>query len=302
MRLRNRVTKATAWTDGDMLRWHRDKRDFYRSLWACAEDSCCIIDDMFEVKLTAWASPMDADMTVERFEGWRDELVECGKLIPYEADGRRYFFIPTMIEHEKPRNPQSPDWPLPPWVTYAVTGEGRNRRCTYTFTDSRGYRDTTVQTPDGNRNTSPALPCPVLSCTKEEETAAASVAKPLKPFATLPDCMSADTVTPPPEYAFIGKHKLGASLIGYASWRWPTTFRGPTTTPEDLNDFRACVTDGCFDDCPQSKKQREHCYTTIREAITDPRMEGTTWPKKRALFRRIIANTSQKGDRQWQGD
>jgi hypothetical protein len=143
-----------------MLRWHRDKREFYSSLWACAEDSCCIIDDMFEVKLTAWASPMDADMTIERFEGWRDELVECGKLIPYEVDGRRYFFIPTMAEHEKPRNPQSPDWPLPPWIAFDVAGDGRNRRCTYSFS---AY-ESTVQSDSGNRNTSPALPCPVLPC------------------------------------------------------------------------------------------------------------------------------------------
>ena len=136
----------------------------------------------------------------------------------------------------------------------------------------------------------------------QEEATAATGEKPVKPYATLPACMSADSVTPPPEYAFIGRHKLGASLISYAAWRWPHTFKGPTTRPEDLNDFRACVTDGCFPDCPQSKKQREHCYTTIREAITDPRMEGTTWPKKRALFRRIVANTTQRGDRQWQGD
>lgn len=181
MRIRNRQKKATFWTDGDLLRWPRDKRYFYESLWSCAEDSCCIIDDMFEVKLTAWPSPLDADLTVELLEQWRDELIECGKLIPYEADGRRYLFIPRMAEHEKPRNPQVPDWPLPPWVTYAVTGDGRNRRCTYTFSYTTGDRDAsvqyasgnrdtvqtdsgdrniTVQSASGNRDTSPALPCP----------------------------------------------------------------------------------------------------------------------------------------------
>jgi hypothetical protein len=123
--------------------------------------------------------------------------------------------------------------------------------------------------------------------------------KPARPYVAFPACMSADSVTPPKEYAFIGRHKLGASLIAYASWRWPETFRGPTTRPEDLNEFRAAIVDGCWPGCTQSKEQREHCYTTIREAITDPRMEGTTWPKKRALFRRIIANTDQRGDREW---
>lgn len=164
MKLRNRITKATTWTDGDMLRWHREKRDFYRSLWACAEDSCCIIDDMFEVKLTAWASPLDTDLTVEMFEQWRDELIADGKLVPYTIAGRRYLYIPTMTEHEKPRNPQQPDWPLPPWVVCTVDGEGRNKRCTYTFRDWHGYRNATVQTDSGNRNTSPVLTCPDLTC------------------------------------------------------------------------------------------------------------------------------------------
>jgi len=167
MRLRNRQTKATFWTDGDLIRWHRDKREFYRSLWACAEDSCCIIDDMFELKFTAWASPMDADMTVDRFEEWRDELIECGKLVPYIVDGRRYFFIPTMSEHEKPRNPQPPDWPLPPYITCDVTGEGRNKRCTYTFRYSPGDRDASIHSGSGDRTASPVLTCPVL--TREED-------------------------------------------------------------------------------------------------------------------------------------
>lgn len=172
MRLRNRIVKATAWTDGDMLRWHRDKREFYRSLWACAEDSCCLVDDMFEVKLTAWASPLDSDMTVERFEEWRDELIESGKLVRYGVNGALYLFIPNMAEHERPRNPQAPDYPLPPWVAYAEVGEGRSRRHIYEFGDYKdfqdtsvqtdsGNRNTTVQTASGNRNTSPVLSCPV---------------------------------------------------------------------------------------------------------------------------------------------
>jgi len=172
MRLRNRMLKATFWTDGDLLRWPRDKRYFYQSIWACAEDSCCIIDDMFELKLTAWPSPADADITVETLEQWRDELIECHKLVPYTVDGRRYLFIPTMAEHEHPRNPQTPDWPLPPWVTCEVTGEGRAKRCTYTFSyrngdgdtsvqSGSGDGDTSVQSGSGSRNTSPVLSCPV---------------------------------------------------------------------------------------------------------------------------------------------
>ena len=163
MRLRNRWTKATFWTDGALLRWERDKRFFYKSLWACAEDSCCIEDDMFEVKMTAWPSPHDADMTVERMEAWRDEFIEDGKLIPYTngEPGRRYLYLPDMAKHEMPRNPQRPDLPLPEWVTYEVKGVGRDARVKYEHTFS-GIRRPTVETASGNRNTSPVLSCPVL--------------------------------------------------------------------------------------------------------------------------------------------
>lgn len=159
MRLRNRIVKATFWTAGDLARWHRDKREFYRSLWACAEDSCCLIDDMFEVKLTAWPSPMDADLTVELFEQWRDEMVADGKLIRYHVNGQPYLYIPAMVRHERPRNPQEPDWPLPAWVTFSVSGEGRARRVTFVHS---AYSDCTdnVQTCSGSRSTSPVLSCP----------------------------------------------------------------------------------------------------------------------------------------------
>jgi hypothetical protein len=119
-RLRNRICKADIWTDPELLRWHRDKRETYRGLWQAAEDSACLEDDPFGWKLLLWPSPLDADITVELLTTWRDELIAAGKLIPYEADGKRYLFIRTFHQHEHPRNPQSPDLPLPPWVRYEV--------------------------------------------------------------------------------------------------------------------------------------------------------------------------------------
>lgn len=154
MRLRNRIIKATFYTDPELCRWPRDKRDFYRSLWACAEDSCCMEDDMFGVKLAAWPSPADADLTVEVFEAWRDELIADKKLVSYLVDGRRYLYIPAMAEHEKPRNPQTSDTPLPPWVEWVPNGSDL-RKGLYKHS-SPLYNDAT---------TPPALPCPVLKTT-----------------------------------------------------------------------------------------------------------------------------------------
>ena len=69
-RLRNRMVKADFWTDAELLRWPRDKRQTYRGLWAIAEDSGCLEDDPFGWKLLLFPSPLDADITVERLEHW----------------------------------------------------------------------------------------------------------------------------------------------------------------------------------------------------------------------------------------
>ena len=163
-RLRNRIRKADYFTDGELLRWHRDKRTTYTGLWAIAEDSGCLEDDPFTWKLLIWASPLDADITVELLAQWRDEMVAAGKLIPYEADGKAFLYIRTFHQHECPRNPQSPDLPLPPWVVCefkeGVSNDGKRwRRTHYTDTNHHGE-------PQYKRNTDSVhtpLPCPALS-------------------------------------------------------------------------------------------------------------------------------------------
>jgi len=132
MRLRNRMVKATFYTDPDLLRWHRDKRHFYQSLWALAEDSYCLEDDMFAVKIAAWQSPLDASMSVKKFETWRNELVDAGKLIPYETDGKRCLFVDDMRKHERPSNPSSADLPLPDWIQW-IPNERDPRKGKYVF-------------------------------------------------------------------------------------------------------------------------------------------------------------------------
>jgi len=115
-RLRNRMVKAEFWTDPELLRWPLPKRIFYQGLWALAEDSGCLEDDAFGWKLQLFPSPADSDITLEALTAWRDELVEAGKLVPYEVGGKRYLYLPTFHRHEMTRNPQRPDLPLPPWV------------------------------------------------------------------------------------------------------------------------------------------------------------------------------------------
>lgn len=171
-RLRNRIRKADYFSDGELLRWPRDKRATYSGLWAIAEDSGCLEDDPFAWKMLIWGSPLDSDITVEQLTQWRDELIEAGKLIPYESDGKHYLFIRTFHQHELPRNPAINDLPLPEWVTRETT-EGvdtRGRRFVrhhYTdhkYTDHNRYGTCTGRVQAESSTGIDALPCPVLPC------------------------------------------------------------------------------------------------------------------------------------------
>lgn len=156
-RLRNRMVKAEFWTDAELLRWPLAKRVFYQGLWALAEDSGCVEDDWFGWKLQLFPSPVDADITQDVLEGWRDELVDADKLVPYTADGKSYLYLRTFHRHEAPRNPQRPDLPLPPWVEIenadGVSKDGKRwLRCRYTVHEDRiahhqTDREASVQTP-----------------------------------------------------------------------------------------------------------------------------------------------------------
>jgi len=145
-RLHSRIRKADYFSDGELLRWNRDKRTTYSGLWALAEDSGCLEDDTFDWKMSLWPSPLDGDITIDLLDRWRQEFIDAGKLIPYEAEGKRYLYLRTFHQHEHPRNPQPNDLPVPPWIL-ADRREGigkdgkRWSRCTYTvLTDKMPVR------------------------------------------------------------------------------------------------------------------------------------------------------------------
>lgn len=171
-RLRNRIVKADFWSDPELLRWPREKRTTYQGLWAMAEDSGCLEDDPFGWKLLLWPSPLDADITVERLEEWRNEFVEAGKLVPYQADGKAYLYAKNFHQHERPRNPQSPNLPLPPWVFFEPKEVKKKDGSTTTINRYREdrealdtlYGDGTVTVPSryGDATDSPVQSSPVL--------------------------------------------------------------------------------------------------------------------------------------------
>src|SRR5690625_2820283 len=117
VRLHNRVIRPGFWTDTELIRnLSLSGRVYYMGLVQLAENSGCLEDDSLAHKIHLF--PGDADVTPEVIEGWRDKLVELGKLISYEANGKRLLFLKNFHKHQQLRKPAAPDLPLPPWVTW----------------------------------------------------------------------------------------------------------------------------------------------------------------------------------------
>lgn len=144
MRLHNRQIKAAFWNDPDLLQWPRDKRWLYEGLAQLADDSGCLEDSPFALKLQLFPSPLDADLTEERIARWIYELAEQNKVIPYRSGGKKCLFLANFHKHQALRSPAAPEVPLPPWINFKPSE--RSRRCgTYTVGDYQEYLTVTVQ-------------------------------------------------------------------------------------------------------------------------------------------------------------
>lgn len=142
MRLHNRQIKAAFWNDPDLLQWRRDMRWFYVGLWQLADDSGCLEDSPFAFKVHLFASPLDEDVTTEVLAGWRDQLVELGKLVPYMAAGKRCLFLVNFHRHQTLDNPTPPNKatiPLPSWLEWCEEfnedGKRQRYKCRYLIHD-----------------------------------------------------------------------------------------------------------------------------------------------------------------------
>jgi hypothetical protein len=87
----------------------RDVRLHFVGLWTYADDHGRGVDDPRLIKAALW--PLDDDVTTAEVEAWQEELRQAGRLIRYEADGRRYFEITNWYSHQKPNRPQDSAYP-----------------------------------------------------------------------------------------------------------------------------------------------------------------------------------------------
>lgn len=118
MRLHNRIVKKDFWNDPKLMRWPREKRMLFQGLWCIADDSGCVENDSWAVKVLVFPSPMDSDITPDVIEQFIDEFADEDRIIFYTADGKQCFYIVNFHEHQRIDTPAAPDVPLPEWISW----------------------------------------------------------------------------------------------------------------------------------------------------------------------------------------
>jgi hypothetical protein len=105
---RKRIIDPEYWLDEELAKCDFSYRLFYIGTWNFADDYGVIEDST--LKLKAQIFPYDnLDVTP-----LRDKLVELGKLITFEADGKKWLYIKNFLKWQrvdkpsKNRNPQAP--------------------------------------------------------------------------------------------------------------------------------------------------------------------------------------------------
>lgn len=117
MRLHNRQVKADFWRDTEIISaFSIPGRMFYQGLWHLADDSGCLENDILSFKLHLF--PLDNDITPDIIQEWVDKLIQMGKAIPYEAEGKKCLYLKNFHKHQTLKNPAPPTVPLPPWITW----------------------------------------------------------------------------------------------------------------------------------------------------------------------------------------
>lgn len=124
-KMRNRVLKASFWTDGDIiLSLDAYGRLLYQGLWCMADDSGVFSADAVEIKGAIF--PIDP-LTLEQLQGYIDILAERSKIVLFRKRGKTYGWLVNFWRHQKLDRPAAPVHPLPDWVEWRPSRENRRQ-------------------------------------------------------------------------------------------------------------------------------------------------------------------------------
>ena len=87
----------------------------YEVMWGNAEDWGGIELDAESLALRTGALKVNAKQIENIF---RILIKDLKKIVPYQADGKHYGWIRSLLEHQPLNNPALPILPLPEWISY----------------------------------------------------------------------------------------------------------------------------------------------------------------------------------------
>lgn len=124
--MKKRMFTPEFFTDEDLvLNLDFAGRLFYLGTWSVAEDSGVISLSPFSLRMKVF--PGD-DISVEQIQGYIQKLIDLGKIITYESNGKSYGWLRNFHRHQKLDNPPEPVLPLPPWVEFIDSESRRGRK------------------------------------------------------------------------------------------------------------------------------------------------------------------------------
>lgn len=126
MRLRNRLVKSDLWLSTDIIAAVEEPLGLmlYQGMWQLADDSGCLPNDALQWKAMLFGA-FDG-VTASQLRIFADRLIEIGKLVQYEVDGKPYLWLKNFHAHQSLEYPGEPEYPLPEWIEWQ-TGESRGK-------------------------------------------------------------------------------------------------------------------------------------------------------------------------------
>jgi len=95
---RIRTVKPDFWDDEKLALISREARLTYIGLWTYSDDHGVVKGHPKWLKEKIY--PYD-ELDIKTFESWLAELENLKRILPFDANGERYYFIPKFLKHQK---------------------------------------------------------------------------------------------------------------------------------------------------------------------------------------------------------
>ena len=139
------MIKPEFWDDEKLAKVSRDARLLFAGLWTYSDDYGVVKGS--HVWLKSKIFPYDDSLKIGAFNGWMESLMENGFIIPFDADGEKYYYIRKFRSHQIINRPSQQRNPTPPQdiLNGSVSNHGALTDETETETETETESETEVK-------------------------------------------------------------------------------------------------------------------------------------------------------------